>query len=80
MASRIRAYDATVSLSRLTTVLTTPSLKPTLNLPSWFPPAARNKDRDVVLTRAGEKKKHPNATHLGCPDTNAHCWMPSQQH
>lgn len=38
-------YDATVSLSRLTTVLTTPSLKPTLNLPSWFPPAAKGKDQ-----------------------------------
>lgn len=38
-------YDATVSLSRLTTVLTTPSLKPTLNLPSWFPPAAKEKQQ-----------------------------------
>lgn len=47
MASRISVYDATVSLSRLTTVLTTPSLKPTLNLPSWFPPAAA-KDKDQV--------------------------------
>lgn len=52
MASRISAYDATVSLSRLTTVLTTPSLKPTLNLPSWFPPAVKDRDQNVIITGA----------------------------
>lgn len=46
-------YDATVSLSRLTTVLTTPSLKPTLNLPSWFPPAAKDKDQVIRCLDAG---------------------------
>lgn len=53
MASRINVYDATVSLSRLTTVLTTPSLKPTLNLPSWFPPATKDKDRVTHCLGAG---------------------------
>lgn len=37
IASTIRVYAAWVSLSRATTVRTTPSLKPTLNLPSWLP-------------------------------------------
>lgn len=52
MASRISVYDATVSLSRLTTVLTTPSLKPTLNLPSWFPPAAKDMEQVVGMQGA----------------------------
>lgn len=56
MASRISAYDATVSLSRLTTVLTTPSLKPTLNLPSWFPPAAKDRDQNVVTSAVPRMK------------------------
>lgn len=51
MASRVSAYDATVSLSRLTTVLTTPSLKPTLNLPSWFPPAAKRTRPGLPVVR-----------------------------
>lgn len=38
IASTIKVYAAWVSLSRPTTVRTTPSLKPTLNLPSWLPP------------------------------------------
>lgn len=38
IASTINVYAACVSLSRPTTVRTTPSLKPTLNLPSWLPP------------------------------------------
>lgn len=38
IASTMRVYAAWVSLSSPTTVRTIPSLKPTLNLPSWFPP------------------------------------------
>lgn len=38
IASTMSVYAAWVSLSRPTTVRTIPSLKPTLNLPSWFPP------------------------------------------
>lgn len=38
IASTTRVYAAWVSLSRPTTVRTIPSLKPTLNLPSWLPP------------------------------------------
>ena len=50
-----------VSLSRLTTVLTTPSLKPTLNFPSWLPPAeGKNKKEQggKILHRGRSRDSH----------------------
>lgn len=48
MASTINVYAAWVSLSRPTTVRTTPSLKPTLNLPSWLPPKSTQHSHKLV--------------------------------
>lgn len=79
IASTTRVYAAWVSLSRPTTVRTIPSLKPTLNLPSWLPPKnTQHKHRSKLIYSISVKPTHSN-THSTAIILKEACSSPHTQ-
>lgn len=81
IASTISVYDAWASLSSPTTVRTTPSLKPTLNLPSWLPPENKEHKRiskssySVLITHIRSHRHGTDACKRSSPQTHRDGWM-----